>query len=140
MSEIAIFRQISTRKKGGWEKEEEANRLPHPGPEPQGLSDKARCDTRAAPHPPTAQECRLATGDALRSPRPQSTWQRPLFPGDTLVYKNFNLNPTVLGPPSLGLVRRRLVGFTIHARSCDVPYRHPVLDQVVHHSFRAGLA
>ena len=67
--------------KEDWE-EKEATRIPPPSPQPQALSDKQRCGSRAA----TAQECRLATGDAF-------------------VDQDFDFNPTVFGPTLLGLIR-----------------------------------
>ena len=43
---------------------------------------------------------------------------------DALVDQHLNLDPTVLGPPGLSLVRCHCSVFTHRARGYDMPYRH----------------
>ena len=63
-----------------------------------------------------------------------------LTTGDALVDEDFNVNPTVLGPSGLSLVRCRWSVFAHRARCNDVPNRHfTLLDQVSDHRFSAVL-
>ena len=50
-----------------------------------------------------------------------------LFTGKALVDQDFNLDPTVLGPPALSLVRCRWPVFAHRARCYDMPHRHGAL-------------
>src|ERR1700758_3319391 len=73
-------------------------------------------------HPALCKEWLLATGDAL-------------------VDQDFNLNPTVLSPPGLSLVRCRCSVLAHGAGRNDMPYGHvPLLHEVSDDRFSAVLA
>src|ERR1043166_2479859 len=62
----------------------------------------------------------------------QDKW--PLVTGDALVDHDFNLDPTVLGPPGLSLVRCRWSVLAHRTRCYDMPHRHAaLLDQISDH-------
>jgi len=73
--------------------------------------------------------------------RANLTGTRSLATGNALVHQNFNLNPAIFCSARGGLVRCRLVGFTVRARSRDVPYLYStLLHQIVDHCLRSVLA
>src|ERR1700739_172527 len=70
---------------------------------------------------------------------PSEEWS--LATGNALVDQNFDLNPTVLSPPGLSLVRCRWSVFAHCPRCHDMPDRHAtLLNQIGDHRLRAVLA
>jgi hypothetical protein len=67
--------------------------------------------------------------------------EQSLAASDALVHQDFNLNPTVLGPPGLCLVRRCWSVLAHGTRRDDMPCRHVgLLHQVSDHGFCTVLA
>ena len=74
---------------------------------------QSRRSPRAASWGKAARECAIARCE-----------EQPLAASDALVDQDFNLNPTVLGPPGLRLVRRCWSVLAHGARCDDMPCRH----------------